>query len=104
MDSKKLKARMEMLRKLSKDKSSEMHSGLGEGLRSKKFSKVEIIAKDAKGLKEGLSKAQQILKAKLGNNVDKSEDLSDDKEALCDACNDEGCELCEEEAEELNEE
>lgn len=101
----KQKARMEMLKKLSKDKGSELHSGLGEKLKSKKFSKVEVIAKDEKGLNEGLSKAQQILKAKMGDQVlsddkvDESEDESmEDSDEDCEVCHGEGCPVCKDEA------
>lgn len=93
----KLKARMEMLKKLSKDKGSDLHSGLGEKLKGKKLSKVEVIAPDEKSLAKGLSKAQQILKAKLGDAVDETEDPAEDAEELCAACEGEGCDHCEEE-------
>jgi hypothetical protein len=101
---KKLKARMEMLKRLSKDKHSELHTGLGDKLKTKKLSKVEVIAKDEKGLEEGLSKAQQILKAKLGDKVDETEDPAEDEAELCDACEGEGCEYCEEPSEEESDE
>jgi hypothetical protein len=101
MDKKK-KARMEMLKKLSKEKHSEMHTGLGDALKGKKLSKVEVIAKDEKGLAEGLSKAKQILKAKLGELP--SEEDSEEVEEDCEACKGEGCDHCsEEDAEEISE-
>lgn len=96
---KKQLARMEMLKKISKDKSSELHSGLGEKLKGKKLSKVEVVSDSKKGLAEGLSKAQQILKSKLGDQalkgdeVDESEDESMQEED-CPACEGEGCPAC----------
>lgn len=95
MDKKKL-ARMEMLRKMSKDKSGEMYSPVGEKLKSKKLSKVTVIADDKEGLKKGLSKAQQILKAKLGEKLG-LEESEEESEHECPICEDEGCEECHEE-------
>lgn len=92
------KARMEMLKKISKEKHSELHSGLGEALKGKKISKVEVIAKDEKGLAEGLSKAQQILKAKLGDKL--AEDSEEESAEDCDHCEGAGCDHCEEESSE----
>lgn len=91
---------MEMLKALSKNKSKEMNEPtLGKKLSEKKLSKVTVIAKD----KKGLSKAQQILKAKLGKLLD--EDASEEEETEeCPLCEGEGCEECEEEAEESDEE
>lgn len=94
---KKQKARMEMLRKLSKDKHSELHSGLGDKLKGSKLSKVEVIAKDEKGLEAGLSKAQQILKAKLGDKLDSLDENVAEEIAECEECEGEGCPHCEEE-------
>jgi hypothetical protein len=96
---KKLKARMDMLKRLSKEKQSESHSGLGEALKGKKLSKVEVIAKDKKGLEEGLSKAQQILKAKLGDKLveEEGEEEEEYEAEECEECAGEGCEHCSEE-------
>lgn len=101
---KKTAARFEMLKKMSKSKSSEMHEpSIGEALKKKKMSKVTVMAEDEEGLKKGLTKAQQILKAKLGEklgleNEDESEesDEEEDEEYSCPACEDAGCEECEE--------
>lgn len=93
----KQKARLEMLKKMSKDKSSEMNSGLGDMLKGKKLSKVEVIAKDKEGLKKGLSKAQQILKAKMGDEFlkgDEVDESEDDSMEECPRCEGEGCEAC----------
>lgn len=100
MDSKKKQARLEVLKSLSKKKSSEVHEPvIGDSLKKKKLAKVTVIADDKEGLKEGLTKAQQILKAKLGEKFLSKEDESDDEELehVCPACEDEGCEDCPEE-------
>lgn len=96
---KKSKARMQMLKRISKEKHSELHSGLGAGLKDKKLSKVEVIAKDEEGLQKGLSKAQQILKAKLGDKALSEEEESEEEYEACPECEGEGCEVCEEESE-----
>lgn len=113
MKNKKSLARMEMLKRLAKSKGSDLHSGLGEKLKSKKLSKVEVIAKDEKGLQAGLTKAQQILKAKLGALPSEEEEVSGDEEAVaadedgeeteeeahedCEYCHGQGCVACEDE-------
>lgn len=96
MDNKHKKARMDMLKRISKEKMSEGHSGLGEMLKGKKLSKVEVIAKDKEGLEKGLSKAQQILKAKFGeeHSDDEDEMEKEDSEEACEECDGEGCEYC----------
>lgn len=95
MDNKKKLARMEMLKHLSKKKSSEMHEPKADALKGKKLSKVTIIAKDKEGLEKGLTKAQEILKAKLGKIFDEADE--DETEHDCESCKDEGCEECSEE-------
>lgn len=100
MDDKKKKARFEMIKKLAKEKMSDL-GGIGEGLKGKKLSKVEVIAKDEEGLKKGLSKAQEILKAKLGED---SSDSDEEEEEECEACKGEGCSHCESEDEYSSEE
>lgn len=100
MDKKKL-ARMEMLRKMSKSKPSEdLPSKLEEKLAPKRLSKVTVVAKDKEGLEKGLSKAQQILKAKLGEKLgleDEDEEETEDEGYSCPECEDVGCKMCEEE-------
>lgn len=97
---KKHKAKMEMLKMLSKMMSDDGHEGLGEGLKSKKLQKVTVAAPTSKGLKEGLSKAQQILAAKLGS----SESEESESEEACEECEGEGCPVCESESEDSSEE
>lgn len=101
MDAKKKAARLAMLKAFSAKKSSEMNEPKAEVLKKKKLSKVTVIADDKEGLEKGLTKAQQILKAKLGKLIDeKEEDETEEiSEHDCEECEDEGCELCEEEEE-----
>lgn len=80
MSDKKHKARIEMLKKLAKEKASDV-GGIGEGL--KKTKKVEVIAKDEKGLQKGLSLAQKLMKAKFGDKVDETEDPAEENCPIC---------------------
>lgn len=99
MDKKSL-AKLEALKSLSKKKSSELNEPKADILKKKKLSKVTVIADDKKGLEKGLSKAQQILKAKLGKLLDdESEEETEESEHECEECEDAGCEYCEEEEE-----
>lgn len=100
-DTKKKLARLEMLKKFSKSKASEMHEPtVGENLKKKKLSKVTVMAEDEKGLTKGLSKAQQILKAKLGEKLlGKDEEESEEEYEDCAECEGVGCEVCEDEEE-----
>ena len=61
-----LEARKKMLKKLKDKARKEMHSELPEKLGEMK-SKVVISADSPEGLKEGLSKAEKILDAKMGD-------------------------------------
>jgi hypothetical protein len=98
---KKHAAKMEMLKMLSKMMSDDGHEGLGEGLKSKKLQKVTVAAPTSKGLKQGLSKAQQILAAKLGEAPSEESE----SEESCEECEGEGCPSCEEsESEESSDE
>lgn len=101
MNDKKMKAKAEMLKMLSKMMHSDMYEGMGEGLKSKKMNKVTVAAPDAAGLKKGLSKAQEIIEAKMGKGEPKDEyDMEDeyegDEEESCEECEGKGCEACEE--------
>jgi hypothetical protein len=100
---KKLKAKSEMLKMLSKMMSDDMYSGMGDELKSKKMSKVTVAAPDAEGLKKGLSKAQEIIAAKMGKGEMKDEyDMED--EYACEKCEGKGCPMCEESEEEESDE
>ena len=104
---KKLKAKSEMLKMLSKMMSDDMYGGMGDELKSKKLNKVTVAAPDAEGLKKGLSKAQQIIAAKMGKGEDELEDEYDmEDEYACEGCSGKGCPMCEEseESEESDEE
>lgn len=97
MDAKKKAARFEMLKSLSKKKGSELHESKGEELKKKKLSKVTVVSDSEKGLEKGLTKAQEILKAKLGKLLDSEEEIEEED---CAECEGEGCGACEEPAEE----
>jgi hypothetical protein len=107
MDKKSL-ARMSVLKKISKDKSGEMHSPKGEELaKNAKFKKVTVMSDSKEGLEKGLSKAQKILKAKLGEIMDEKPEASEEEMEDCSECSGEGCDYCcgeEEEAEEDSDE
>lgn len=103
MDKKKL-ARMEMLRKLArKGREEDAEPSLKEALKKKKLSKVEVISDSKEGLTKGLSKAQEILKAKLGDKLLSEDDSDDMHDEDCDICEGHGCEYCEEEEEDEEE-
>ena len=103
MDKKKLAKEM-MLKKLSKLMSDDMYGDLGEGLKSKKLSKVTVVSDSPEGLKKGLSKAEQIMRAKLNKGEVKDEyDMEDEfpmSEESCPVCKGKGCKACEESEEE----
>jgi hypothetical protein len=94
MNDKKLMAKKLMLKSLKDD----MKQMVGEGrndlsslLDGKKMMKVSIASDSKEGLKKGLSKAEEIMNKKLG------EDFSDSSEEYdCPKCEDKGCKLCEE--------
>jgi hypothetical protein len=100
---KKHAAKLEMLKMLSKMMSDDGHEELGKGLEGKKLQKVTVAAPSSKGLAEGLSKAQQILKAKLGDKSMESESEDYSEEAPCEECEGKGCPMCEEESGEESE-
>lgn len=97
MEDKKMKAKSEMLKMLSKMMHDDMYSGMGDGLKSKKMSKVTVAAPDEAGLKKGLSKAQEIIAAKMGKGSEEGE--SEESYEDCGDCGGKGCEACEEESE-----
>ena len=79
--------RVDMLKMLSDDMKSMIgerkSSSLKDVLGDKGQMKATVVADSAEGLKEGLSKAEQIMKAKLGK---KSEDSCE-----CAKCGDSPC-------------
>lgn len=109
MDKKKMAKEM-MLKKLSKLMHDDMYGEFGDGLKSKKLNKVTVMADSPEGLKKGLSKAEQIMRAKLkdGSLKDEydmedeyaSEEESEEEEESCPVCKGKGCKACEEESEE----
>lgn len=79
---KKQEARLQMLKQFSKAKSGETYEPtIGEKLKAKKLSKVTVMAEDEDGLEKGLTKAQQILKAKLGEKLGLADSEEDEEEA-----------------------
>ena len=55
------KAKKEKLLSLKKDMLEEMHEDMKEPIESKQMEKVTVMSDSPEGLKEGLSKAQEIL-------------------------------------------
>jgi hypothetical protein len=95
---KKQQARMEMLKALSKKKGSEIHAPKAEEFKKKKLSKVTVMSDSEEGLEKGLTKAQEILKAKLGKMF--GDDSKEELEEECEECKGEGCSHCMEDEEE----
>lgn len=93
----KLEAKKAMLKSLK----SEMKSMMGEGrndlsdMLGKKKMKVEVDADSKEGLKEGLSKAEEIMNSKLGPMSAPKDDESESEYEDCPVCEGEGCEECE---------
>lgn len=107
---KKLMAKKEMLKKLSKDIANEMKGPMRDGLKSKQ--EVKVVADSKEGLEEGLSKAMQILKKRSemkGESSDSDEksdkiaklekmkEMLEGEGEMCEACE---CAPCECEMEE----
>ena len=82
-------AKMDMLKDLKK--SMMMDDDLG--MKEKMMQKVTVAADSEKGLEKGLSKAQEILKKKLGDKMPKEEEK-------CGECGKASCECDGEEYEE----
>jgi len=95
MYDKKKECKMGLLKELKRAMLDDMREGFGEELKGKK--KVTVVADDAEGLKEGLSKAEEILQKRMemmGSDEDdmlemeeeseeseeKSEEMDDDSE------------------------
>lgn len=92
---KKLLAKKQALMGLSNKLKEDTRKPMAEELGKKKLSKVTVMAKDEKGLEEGLTKAQQLLKAKFGKlGLDEETMEEVDAEEACPVCEGEGCEEC----------
>lgn len=77
----------ELLKMLKSDMMGMKKEGkkdLFEGKLPKKMEKVTVMSDSKEGLMEGLSKAEQIMKAKLGSKKESDEDESEEKE--CEEC------------------
>jgi len=60
---------------------------LFEGKIPKKMEKVTVMSDSKEGLMEGLSKAEQIMKAKLGSKHESEEEEMEGEEKECGKCN-----------------
>jgi hypothetical protein len=83
MSDMKNKAKSEMLKELSKTMSDDQNSPLKD-IMGKKMQKVTVMSDSKKGLEQGLSKAEQILKKKesMMPEMEESEDeMEDESEA-----------------------
>jgi hypothetical protein len=81
----KSKMKQELLKQLKADMMEMMGEEKRELLMPKKMSKVTVMSDSPEGLKKGLSKAEQIMKAKLGKSDgdETMEDLMEDCEEEC---------------------
>lgn len=68
MDKKK-DAKTCMLKKLSDEMKGMMREGYDDSDLGKKLMKVTVAAKDKEGLEEGLSKAEEIMKGRMGDEM-----------------------------------
>lgn len=91
----KSKMKMEMLEML-KQEMKEMMGEEKKGMLSKNMPKKVTVMSDSKeGLEKGLSKAQQIMKAKLGSLPEEDYEKEDEMEEMCEKCEESPC-CCEE--------
>lgn len=100
-------AKYAALKKTSDSLREDSKKPFGEDLKAKKMSKITVAAPDEKSLAKGLSKAQEILKAKFGEMGLEEDEMSEETEGEeidCPACDNEGCEECYESEEEVTEE
>jgi hypothetical protein len=86
-----MEAKKKMLQKLKGDMREKMHKSLPEAFKGKK---VIIEADSEEGLEKGLSMAQKIMKGKLGEMMEHSEESSESEEESCGECGDEDCYSC----------
>lgn len=100
---KKLMAKYAALKKTSDSLREDSKKSFGDDLKSKQLSKVTVMAKDEEGLKKGLSKAEELLRAKYGEKGLSEEDMEESEEVDCPACDNEGCDECFEEESESEE-
>lgn len=74
----KKKAKSDMLKKLSEEMQQMMREGYEDSDLKDKLMKVTVAAEDEDGLKKGLSKAEEIMKGRLGDVM--MEDSEDEME------------------------
>lgn len=100
---KKLLAKYAALKKTSDSLKEDARKPIGEELAKKKMNKVTVMAPDEKSLEKGLTKAQELLKAKFGEMGLEEDEMEEMDEESCPMCSGEGCEECEHEMEEEDE-
>lgn len=92
----KLLAKRSMLKNLKHEMMDLMGDDRGDlkDILGKKLMKVTVAAKDEKGLKKGLSKAEEILAKKGLVSDDESEESEEQGKYECEDCGDMGCPAC----------
>lgn len=88
----KAKAKLSQLKELSKEMKKMMGDNFAKGMQ-----KVTVASDSAEGLKKGLSKAQEIMEKRKDMKPEMEDEAEEMEEGMCEACEGEGCEECEEE-------
>lgn len=100
MDDKKLAAKKAALKGMSSKLREDSRKPMGDELGKKKMEKITIMAPDKKGLEKGLSKAQEILKAKFGELGLEEEEM---EEMDSEGSEDDKCPICEDSMKDMHE-
>jgi len=85
MEDMKKKARIGMLKELSKEMADGQYGDLKEKMAGKQLNKVTVMSDSPEGLKKGLSKAEEIMKKKselMGESEDSDEEMEDEAEEM----------------------
>lgn len=92
----KLLAKYHALKKTSDSLKEDSRKPIADELKAKKLSKVTVVAPDEKSLKKGLTKAQELLRAKFGDLGLEEDEMEEAEEELepCAVCDDKGCPEC----------
>lgn len=88
MNEKKLKAKRAALLGMSSKLREDSRSPMKEELGKRKMQKVTVIAPDKKGLTKGLSKAEELIKAKFGELGLEEDEMEEIAEGDCPICGD----------------
>ena len=102
MDKKKLEAKMAALKGMSSKLREDTRSPMKDELTKKKMQKVTVIAPDKEGLKKGLSKAEELLRAKYGELGLDEEEMEEESEESSEDSED-GCPICDDSLEDMHE-